>query len=144
MNIDKNYLLVVAGLMAIVLELVLGVATGFDLLLVGVALIIGGVVGMVTGNFMTALIVVGILLLLYFFVGRSFLKKNLTIKTTLTNSDKLINKEGIVLKTILPNKPGQVKVDGEIWRAESGKKISEGEVVIINSYSGVTLKVTAK
>lgn len=141
MQIDNNYFLVIAGIVAIVLELFLGVATGFDLALIGVILIIGGAVGSVAGSFSLALGVVAILSLLYVFIGRAFIKNKLTIQTRNTNVEALIGKKAMVVKKITSQKPGQVKVEGEIWRAEAEVSIDEGTEVNVKSVSGVTLKV---
>lgn len=141
-QIDNNYLLVILGIVAIAAELFLGVTTGFDLVLAGVILIIGGVFGMVMGSFSLALGIVAVLALLYVFVGRAFVKSKLTIQTKATNTEALIGKKGIVVKKISPQKPGQVKVEGEVWRAEANSSLDEGAEVTVESVSGVTLKVS--
>ncbi|HLL61031.1 MAG TPA: NfeD family protein [Candidatus Nitrosocosmicus sp.] len=143
-NIDGNYILIIIGFLAILVELILGVVTGFDLLLLGIAFIIGGLVGMGTDSFNIGLTVVFILSILYFLIGRKIIKKELALKTTKTSVDNLLLKQGIVVKKITPDKPGQIKVEGEIWRAESPNVISEGASVIIQSVNGVTLLVSPK
>src|SRR5688572_2572629 len=74
---NPNYLLVIAGIIAIVVELLLGVATGFDLLLIGGIFIISGLIGYVTSSFTIALILVAVLSIIYVFVGRQFVKSKL-------------------------------------------------------------------
>ena len=49
--------------------------------------------------------------------------------------------KGTVIVPITPDEAGQVKVDGEIWRAEADKSIAIGEKVTVKSISGVTIKV---
>lgn len=129
-------------MVAIIAELVLGVSTGFDLLLMGLIFVIAGGIGIASGSFTTALVVVAVLSLLYAFVGRKFIKSKLTIQTTKTNVDAIIGKKAIVVQKITPAKAGQVKVDGEVWRAEGEKTIDEGSEVVVDSVSGVTLTVS--
>lgn len=141
-HIDKNYLLVLMGVIAITLEVLLGAPTGFDLFILGVIFMIGGGVGILTTNFIYALTAIIILAFLYIFVGRRKLKEKLSVTTRKTNIENLIGKKAPVFKTITPEKPGQIKVEGEIWRAEADKTIEIGKQVTIQSVSGVTLKVT--
>ncbi|OGK38365.1 hypothetical protein A3F03_01420 [Candidatus Roizmanbacteria bacterium RIFCSPHIGHO2_12_FULL_41_11] len=138
---DRNILLIIIGIVFITAEIIIGAATGFDLLLTGVILIISAIIGMILGSFTISLVLITILALLYIFIGRKFIKSKLTIATKSTNVDSLIGKKGMVVKGIQPHHPGQVKVEGELWRAESEKNIIEGSEVKIESVSGVTLKV---
>lgn len=140
-NTANNYILIIAGFLAIIAELLLGVATGFDLLIIGVILITAGGVGLFINSFTAALITTIIISALYVFVGRKFVKQKMSIATKATNTDALIGKTGVVLKKISPQASGQIKVEGEIWRADSKTAIDEGEVVTVQSVSGVTLTV---
>lgn len=128
--------------MAIITELLLGVATGFDLLLIGVIFIISGSIGLLVSSVPVALVLVTVLSILYVFVGRAFIKNKLAIQTRATNVDAVIGQKGIVVKKITSQTAGQVKVEGEIWRATSNKTIDEGEEIVVNSVSGVTLRVS--
>jgi membrane protein implicated in regulation of membrane protease activity len=138
---SENMWLIILGVVLMVLELVLGVATGFDLLIIGIILVVSGVVGNVINSFSAALILVAVLAVVYVFFGRTRIKSKLSIATTKTNSDALLGKEGIVVKKITAAAPGQVKVDGEIWRAAATSVIDEGESVVVESVSGVTVTV---
>lgn len=138
---DSNYLLVILGIVAIAVEIILGAATGFDLLVIGIILIISGGTGLVTTNFSFALILVTVLSLLYVFIGRRFIKNKLSVATTKTSVESLVGSKAVVTKTITSHKAGQVKVDGEIWRATAHTAIEPGATVMINSISGVTLDV---
>jgi len=140
-SMDKNYILIIVGIGAIVLEILLGAATGFDLLLLGIIFVISGGLGTLLNSFTIALISTIILTLLYILIGRRFIKQKLSIKTKETNVDRLFGKKALVVKKIEPSRPGQVKFEGEVWRAESDKLIVTGQEVIIESVSGVTLKV---
>lgn len=138
---DKNYILIIVGIGAIVLEILLGAVTGFDLLLVGIIFVISGGLGTLFNSFIIALISTIVLTLLYILVGRRFVKQKLSIATKETNVGRLFGKKAVVIKKIEPNHPGQVKFEGEVWRAESEKSVAIGQEVTIESVSGVTLKV---
>ncbi len=145
MSFSLNNWLVYLGLFLIILELVLGVSTGFDLLLSGLALLAGGVVLWLTNIFWLAIAISIVLILIYFILFRTALKdKMMSTATKNVNIDKLIKADAIVVKSITPARPGQVKVDGEIWRAESDQNLEEGDRVVVNSIEGVTLKVVKK
>ena len=137
-----NILLIVSGIVAIIIELLLGVATGFDLLLLGIILILSGGIGLLTGSFPVALLAIVILSGIYIVVGRRFVKQSLQIKTTKTNSDALIGKRAEVTKAIGRGHAGQVKIEGEIWRAISEKPMKVGQRGIIDAIDGVTLHIT--
>jgi len=132
---------IVAGLVAILAETVIGVSTGFDLLLIGTILIIGGGVGLLTGSVPVTLIVSVALTLLYLAVFRSQLRKKLLKVTHHTNVDKLIGQTGKVIRTITPDTAGLIRVDDEDWRATSDEVLYEKAKVKILSIEGVTLKV---
>jgi inner membrane protein len=141
---DNNSILIILGFLAILAEVALGVATGFELLIIGVIFIIAGGIGMLVGSFVVALLTITVLSLFYIMIGRKFIKQKLSISTTKTNTDKLIGQTAVVLKAITDGKPGQVKIDGEIWRASSSENIENGTEVVVKSVSGVTLEVTKK
>jgi membrane protein implicated in regulation of membrane protease activity len=73
---------------------------------------------------------------------KKFFKSN---DTTVMNTDSLIGKTGIVVKTINSAEgKGQVKINGELWSAftlDENAIINEGERVVIESISGVRLQV---
>ena len=139
---NSNYLLVILGIAAIAIEIILGAATGFDLLIIGIILIISGGAGLLMSNFSLALICVAILSFVYVFVGRKFIKTKLSVATTKTSVEKLVGSKAVVTKAITAHKAGQVKIDGEIWRAIADSAIDPGTTVLINSVSGVTLNVS--
>lgn len=136
-----TWLFIFGGLVAILLELILGVATGFDLALFGVALIIGGVTGNIFNNIHVSFITAILLNAIYILFGRRILRSKLNVRTKNTNVDDLIEKNGFCVKEISPHQPGQVRVNNEIWRAESATKIKKGDKIQVISIEGVTLKV---
>ena len=136
-----NYTLIILGIGAIIAELFMGVVTGFDLMIIGVILMAAGSVGLLFNSFITALIIAIVLSIGYVAFGRKFVKQKISIATTATNTDALIGKKGIVIKKITHVAAGQVKVEGEVWRASSKTTIDEGSTVKVESVSGVTLSV---
>lgn len=138
---DQNALIIILGIIAIIIEIILGAATGFELLVIGIVLVIGGSVGMLTGSIMIAIGAIIALILGYIFFGRTTIKKALHVTTSKTNVDSIIGKQGVVVEPINLDEPGQIKYEGEIWRAESDKIIAKGKKVNIISVSGVTLRV---
>jgi membrane protein implicated in regulation of membrane protease activity len=52
--------------------------------------------------------------------------------------NSIIGKRGVVIEELNPK--GLVKVNGELWGAESAENIAAGEEVIITGYSGIRLK----
>jgi len=138
---SANWALVFLGLGAILLELFVGVETGFDLVLIGISLMLGGGVGNLTGNWEIG---VGFSILsafAYIFFGRKIIKSRLSIITQKTNVDGLVGKTTLVIKDISKHKAGQIKIGSEIWRAEADNDIKKGEKVKVESIEGVTLKV---
>lgn len=143
MGLDINTILIIVGVVCIIAEILLGAATGFDLLLVGLIFVAGGGAGMFLDNTSVSLVVIIVLCFLYITVARSFIKNKLTITTKKTNTDSLLGKKGMVVKKITPAHAGQVKVEGEIWRASSNESLDVDTTVVIQSVSGVTLTVSS-
>ena len=138
---NTNWLIIYLGLAAILLELFIGIETGFDLVLIGTALIIGGGVGNLTGNWVIGVIVTAVLSFAYIFFGRQFVKARLKTKAKNTNVELLMGKTGRVEKTVMPSRAGQVRINGEVWRATAGTKIETGSKVKVEDITGVTLHV---
>jgi membrane protein implicated in regulation of membrane protease activity len=141
MSADSNVFLIVLGLVAIIAEILLGAITGFELLIIGVFLIISGGIGWISGSLTFALITFAILTLVYVFAGRRYLKNRFHHATTKTNVDTLIGATGTVTHVIHQNKAGQVRIGDEVWRAESAKDHAKGDTVTVSSVSGVTVRV---
>lgn len=78
-------------------------------------------------------------ILRYFFAVRS------QAKVIKTNVAALIGKNGIVVKTIEPSVFGQVKIEGEIWAAESvdSRSLNKGTSVKVERIVGNRLLVKA-
>ena len=133
---------IAAGLLLVLLELLVGVEAGLDLVIMGSALIIGGVA---TAIFSSWILTVGVssgICLLYVVGGRRYVRDRVGGDSdSKTNIDVIIGKSGVVLKTITNTEAGLVKVGGENWRANADETIAEGEEVVVMDFKGVTLTV---
>ena len=140
-----NWLLVIAGIVCVIVELALGAMTGFDLALIGGSMAIGGAVGLITVSGKVGLLAAGTLALVYLAIFRRWLRAKLTGKEQPTNVDAVVGKTGVVTQRITAREPGMIRVAGEIWRAalagtEDGAR-EPGATVTVESVEGVTLKV---
>lgn len=138
---NLQQIFIIIGLLLAIIELVLGVATGFDLVLIGTILIVGGIIGNLFSSLYLTLGTSILLGIVYLFYGRTFIKKKLIVVTRHTNIDKLIGKKGIVVKTITPDTSGLVRLEDEDWRANSDDLIYEKAKIEVISIEGITLKV---
>ncbi|MCB9801599.1 MAG: NfeD family protein [Pseudomonadales bacterium] len=139
-----SQVMVIVGLLLILLELFIGIEAGFDLVLIGSILIISGFAGIAFDSYLVSTILAIILSFLYIVFGRRFVKQKVVSSTHSTNVDKLIGARAVVVQDITKNNPGRVKLEDEEWRATSAKTVSVGEVVVVESISGVTLGVVQK
>ena len=74
------------------------------------------------------------------FATKPFVKKFADVKRTNTNVYSIIGKKALVIKTIDPiHSVGQIKINGEVWTAESenNQVIDEGSEVEILEIKGV-------
>jgi membrane protein implicated in regulation of membrane protease activity len=129
------------GLVLIVLELFLGIDTGLDLVFIGTAFVVGGLITLVFKSWVWTALVSGIICLVYVFLGRRYIHKRTAIKGEKTNIDTIIGKNGLVQQEIMPPKDGIVKVGNETWRARAEENIRAGEGIIVTGITGVTLSV---
>lgn len=146
MFLTPSQLTVILGLLLVLAELILGIQTGFDLVVIGSILIIGGFLGLITGSFTLTLLASSLLAIGYIFLGRKLIKQKLTVITRKTNIDKLIGAQGIVIRSITPDTAGLVRVNDEDWRAIlpghlSNAIIYEKDKVIVSAIEGVSLIV---
>jgi membrane protein implicated in regulation of membrane protease activity len=140
----SNYIpqiFVVIGLLMILAELVIGIQTGFDLLLIGSIMVISGFVGIFTGSELLMLLLAIGLSMLYMAVGRKRIRQKITTVTKKTNIDKLLGATATVERDINPDTAGLVRVDDERWRASAGEVLYEGDTVVIEGIEGVTVIV---
>jgi membrane protein implicated in regulation of membrane protease activity len=133
--------LVGAGLLLVLLELIIGVDTGLDLVFIGSAFIIGGLVTWPFHLWVLSIIVTAVVCIAYVFIGRRYIHRRMAVKLEKTNIDAIIGRKGTVLKNIAPGADGRIKVGGENWRARAEEAFNEGDEVIVTSVSGATLIV---
>jgi len=132
---------VIAGLLSVLLELIVGVETGFDLVIIGSAFILGGLVTWPFHSWLLTVIITTIICVAYVALGRRYVHRWTMVSKAKTNIDAIIGRRGIVLKSIAKNADGSVKVGNEQWRARAEDGIKEGEEIVVTSVSGVTLIV---
>jgi membrane protein implicated in regulation of membrane protease activity len=116
--VSVNWILIVAGALLVLLEVVLGAITGFDLLLIGTALLAGGILGLVLNSTSIGIAAAGVLALAYVFVGRKRIRQKFRRAGLPSNTDALLGRTVRIVEAIGPHHPGRVKLEGEEWRAE--------------------------
>jgi membrane protein implicated in regulation of membrane protease activity len=140
-----NWVLIIAGALMVLLEVALGGFAGLDLVLIGSAFVIGGAIGLWLGNPITGLIVASLLCIAYIAIGRRWVRSRMTPKHVPSNTDALLGRTGTVMQRIALHAPGQVKVNDEVWRAETAPGVEgpleTGAVITVAGVSGVTLQV---
>ncbi len=134
-------LFVVIGLLMVLAELVLGIQTGFDLLLIGSIMVLSGFVGLLTGSELLMLLIAITLSVLYIAVGRKRIRQKITVVAKKTNIDKVLGATGTVERSINPDTAGIVRIDDEKWRASADEVLYEGDTVTIEAIEGVTVIV---
>lgn len=132
---------VVIGLFMVLLELIVGVQTGFDLVFIGSAFILGGLLTWPLHSWILTLIVTSVICLLYVVLGRRYVHRLTAVRKSNTNIDTIIGRKGIVLQRITPNFDGRVKVGNEDWKAKALEDIEECDEIVVTDVSGVTLIV---
>ncbi len=144
-----DWLLIVAGALLILLEVLLGAVSGFDFLLIGSALLLGGVLGAVLHQPLVGFVAAGILSLLYVFVGRRHIRGRLRRPGIPSNIDALYGKTVVVVEEPTEHRAGRVRHEGEEWRALlDGSRtpatipLSPGSKAQITRVDGVTVYVS--
>lgn len=129
------------GLLLILLELIVGVETGLDLVFLGSAFIIGGLVTWTFFSWVLTLVITLVICIVYLVLGRRYVHRWTATRKEKTNIDVIIGKKGIVLQSISEKFGGRVKVGNEEWRARAEESIEQGEEIVVTAISGVTLNV---
>jgi membrane protein implicated in regulation of membrane protease activity len=142
-----NWVLVIAGAVLVLVEIILGAVTGFDFVLIGSSLMLGGILGLLTKSVTLGLAAAGVLALVYVFLGRKRIRSRLARPGLPSNTDGLLGRTARVVETITPERPGRIKFEGEEWRAaldhpEAGA-IDLGRTVRVVRIDGVTAFVEA-
>ena len=148
MQSSLNWVLVVLGALLILLEIVLGAISGFDFLLIGSAMLVGGLLGLAVQSVGVGTATAGILALAYVFLGRRRIRDRLGRRNIPTNTDALLGREAHVVDPITSERAGRVRIDGEEWRAQlangSDGALEIGRTACVERIAGVTLYVAPK
>lgn len=140
-----NWILIVAGALLVLLEVVLGAITGFDLLLIGTALLAGGILGLVLNSTSVGVATAGILALVYVFVGRKRIRSRFRRAGLPSNTDALLGRTVRVVETVGPHETGRIKLEGEEWRAalasDRSGQLPPGSSARVVRIDGVTVFV---
>jgi membrane protein implicated in regulation of membrane protease activity len=129
------------GLVMILVELFLGVETGLDLVFLGSAFMIGGLVTWPFHSWVITLIVTLVICIAYLALGRRYVHRWTATRKEKTNIDVIIGKKGLVIVSLTPDTFGLVKVGNEEWRASAAESILKGEEIVVTAINGVTLNV---
>jgi len=129
------------GLLMILLELIVGVETGLDLVFLGSAFILGGLVTWPLNSWVVTLIVTSAICVAYVALGRRYVHRWTTARKAKTNIDAIVGRTGVVLQGIARNIDGRVKVGNEDWKARATEEIEKGDEIVVTGVSGVTLIV---
>ena len=132
-----QYWLIAAGIFLIA-EII---TTGFFVFWLGIGALIAMCVSFFVDNLIIQMIVFLVISVILIFATKPFVKKILgSNKKTETNAFSIIGKKALVIKDIdnIDGK-GQIKVDGEIWSAESANasNLEKGTEVKILKIDGV-------
>ena len=130
-----------AGLVFILLELHIGIDTGLDMVFVGTAFLIGGLISWPFKLWGVTVIITVLICIAYVFIGRRYVHKWTAVRLEKTNIDAVIGSTGIVLMDIKPRNVGRVKVGNENWRAKADEDIAEGNEIVVTGVTGTTLTV---
>ena len=113
---------------------------GFLIFWFGIGALIAMIVSIFTTNIIIQTTVFLISSTILIFATKPFVKKFADVKKTNTNVYSIIGKKALVIKTIDPiHSVGQIKLNGEVWTAESDNQqiIEEGTEVEILGIKGV-------
>jgi membrane protein implicated in regulation of membrane protease activity len=129
------------GLVLILMELLLGIETGLDMVFIGTAFVLGGLITFGLKYWVWTVVTSGIICVIYVFVGRRYVHSRVAVKTEKTNIDTITGKHGFVTQDITQKKYGVVKIGMEEWRARADEDIEKGTEITVIDISGVTLSV---
>jgi membrane protein implicated in regulation of membrane protease activity len=131
----------VAGVALAALELLVGVDTGLDLVVIGSAFLVGGFAGWIANSWVVVVVTTGVICVAYVAVGRRYAHRWTAVAKERTNVDAVIGARGTVIKSVSAGGDGIVKVGNEEWRARSTDDIVAGQEITVTAVRGVTLTV---
>jgi membrane protein implicated in regulation of membrane protease activity len=129
------------GLVLILLELIVGIETGLDMVFVGSAAVLAGLITMVMQSWVWTAVITAVIAILYIVIGRRYVHRRMAVDAEKTNIDRIIGKTGITLEETSKHDAGLVKIGMEKWHARSEEPIKEGEEIIVLGITGATLNV---
>ncbi len=129
------------GLLMILLELIVGVDTGLDLVFVGTAFILGGLASLPFESWIVSLVVTCVIAAAYVAIGRRYVHRWTAVRKSKTNVDAISGRTGVVVQDIARNVDGRVKVGNEDWKARAEEDLKKGQEVVVTGVNGVTLIV---
>ena len=130
-----------AGLLLVMLELLVGVETGLDMVFIGTAFILGGLITISLNSWVWTAVISGVICVIYVFIGRRYIHRRVAVKGEKTNIDTIVGQRGFVQQDISQQNYGIVKIGMEEWRAKADEDIKKGEEITVIDVSGVTLVV---
>ena len=113
---------------------------GFLIFWFGIGALIAMIISLFTTNIIIQTTVFVISSTILIFATKPFVKKFADVKKTNTNVYSIIGKKALVIRTIDPiHSVGQIKLNGEVWTAESenNEVIEEGLAVEVLKIKGV-------
>ncbi len=143
-----NWVFVLTGAILILAEVMLGGFAGFDLVLTGSALVVGGGLGFLFHSGTVGVSAGVVLAAAYVGLGRRWLRNRVRTAHVPSNTDALLGLSGTVILRVAEHAPGQVRVRDEVWRAVPVPGVpgpyEPGTVVRVEGVDGVTLRVRAE
>lgn len=115
------------------------ITVGFLVFWFGIGALIAMIVSFFTSNIIVQTTVFVISSAILLLATKPFVRKFVDVKPTKTNAFSIIGKKALVTKEINSHSVGQIKINGEVWSAESQNEdtIPIGSEVEILEISGV-------
>ena len=115
---------------------------GFYLLSIGLGAIAAAILNYLQFSITLQIIAFILITVIFILISRPLYRKlNKNTVDKKSNTERLIGLKAKVTEDIDSHKIGTINVNGEVWKAISDEKISEGEEVEITDIEGVKLKV---
>ena len=131
----------IAVLMTVIEGMTMGLTTIWLAIAALVSMILAFLIPSVTAQ-ITVFLIISIVLFIF---TRPVAIKKMKLGKEKTNSDRLIGMSGLVTEDVSTDKPGQVKVGGQVWTARPEPVdlvLEKGSACRIMSIQGVTLLVS--
>ncbi len=132
-----------SGVICMIIEIF---TPGFLFMSFGIGAILTGLISILVRGTAIQILIFAVITFILFLFLRKFSKKLISESSEETNIFALIGKTGMVVKEIPEDGKGYVRIGSEEWSAiaENGKKIEDGQKILINSVEGNKLIVKIK